>query len=122
MPNSSSATSSTISVTKWGLKMHLPQSTTPLNGEVERANALIFSAIKNFLEDQPKGKCAEELLKIIWSHNTSVSRATCFTSFKLLYDEEQVTPEVVKLCSARTRSEATYSPIEAESKDLLEPE
>jgi hypothetical protein len=26
------------------------------NGEVERANALIFTAIKNILEDQKKGK------------------------------------------------------------------
>jgi hypothetical protein len=45
-----------------------------------------------------------------------------FTPFKLLYGEEPITPEEIKLCSARTRPEAVYSPIEPESKDLLEPE
>jgi hypothetical protein len=45
-----------------------------------------------------------------------------FTPFKLLYGEEPVTAEEIKLRSARTRTEATYSPSEAESKDLLEPE
>jgi hypothetical protein len=45
-----------------------------------------------------------------------------FTTFKLLYGEEIVTPEEIKLCSARTNTEAIRSPSEAESKDLLEPE
>jgi hypothetical protein len=38
-----------------------------------------------------------------------------------LYDEELVTPEEIKLRSARTKAEAIYNPTEAESKDLLEP-
>jgi hypothetical protein len=38
----------------------------------------------------------------------------------LLYGEEPVTPKEIKLYSARTKAEAIYSPIEAESKDLLE--
>jgi hypothetical protein len=42
--------------------------------------------------------------------------------FKLLYDEEPVTPEEIKLRSTRTRAQAIFSPTEAESKDLLEPE
>jgi hypothetical protein len=42
--------------------------------------------------------------------------------FKLLYGEEPVTPEEIKLCNARTKPEAVYDPTEAESKDLLEPE
>jgi hypothetical protein len=92
------------------------------NGVVERANTLIFSTIKKILEDQPKGKWAKELPRAIWSHNTSVSRAINFTPFKLLYGEEPVTPKEIKLYSVRTRSEAIYSPTEAESKDLLEPE
>jgi hypothetical protein len=45
-----------------------------------------------------------------------------FTHFKLLYGEEPITPEEIKVCSARTEMEATYSPSEAESKDLVEPE
>jgi hypothetical protein len=47
---------------------------------------------------------------------------TKFKHFKLLYGEEPVTLEEIKLRSARTKAEATYSPTEAESKDLLEPE
>jgi hypothetical protein len=67
-------------------------------------------------------KWAKELLRVVWSHNTSISRATIFIHFKLLYDKVPVTPEEIKLRSARTRPEAIYSPTEAESKDLLEPE
>jgi hypothetical protein len=87
---------------------------------VEKANTLIFTAIKKILEDQLKGKLAEELLRAVWSHNTSVCRVTKFTPSKLLYGEEPVTLEEIKLCSAKTRVDATYSPSEAESKDLLE--
>jgi hypothetical protein len=71
------------------------------NGAVEKANTLIFTAIKKVLEDQPKGKWAEELPRAIWSHNTSVCRATKFTPFRLLYGEEPVTPEEIKFCSPR---------------------
>jgi hypothetical protein len=62
------------------------------------------------------------LSRAVWSHNTFICRATKFTPFKLLYGEEPVTPDEIKLCSARTKTEATYSPSEAKSKDLLEPE
>jgi hypothetical protein len=51
----------------------------PSNGAVEKANALIFTAIKKILENQSKGKWAEELLRAVWSHNTSICRATKFT-------------------------------------------
>jgi hypothetical protein len=89
---------------------------------VEKENALMFSAIKKILEDQPKGKWTEELSRAVWSHNTSVCRATKFTPFRLLYGKESVTPEEIKLHSTRTRAEAIQNPTEAESKDLLEPE
>jgi hypothetical protein len=92
------------------------------NGAVEKANTLIFSAIKTILEDQPKGKWAEELSRAVWSHNTFICRATKFTPFRLLYGEEPVTLEEIKLRSARTRVETIHNPTEAESKDLLEPE
>ena len=39
---------------------------------------------------------------MIWSYNMMESRATKFTPFKLLYDEEAVTPEEIKLKSWRT--------------------
>jgi hypothetical protein len=92
------------------------------NGTLEKTNALIFLAIKKILEDQSKGKWAEKLSRAVWSHNTSVCRATKVTPFKLLYDEEPVTPKEIKLWSARTKPEAIYNPTEVESKDLLEPE
>jgi hypothetical protein len=87
---------------------------------VEKANAPIFSAVNKILEEQPKGKWARELPRAVWSNNTSVYRATKFTPFRLSYAKEPVTPEEIKLLSARTKAEAIYSPIEAESKDLLE--
>jgi hypothetical protein len=52
------------------------------NGAVEKANTLIFLAIKKILEDQPKGKRVDELPRVVWSHNTSICRATKFTPFK----------------------------------------
>jgi hypothetical protein len=41
---------------------------------------------------------------------------------ELLYGEEPVTVEEIKLQRARTWLEAIYSPTEVDSKDLLEPE
>jgi hypothetical protein len=100
------------------VSVYHPQS----NEAVEKANTLIFIAIKKILEDQLKGKWVEELPRAVWSHNTSICTAMKFTPFMLLYGEEPVTLEEIKLRSARTSTEATYSPSEAESKDLLEPE
>ena len=49
------------------------------NGLVERANGIILHGMSRRLHDRPKGKWAEELTSVIWSHNTSESRATKFT-------------------------------------------
>jgi hypothetical protein len=74
---------------------------------VEKENALIFIAIKKILENQAKDKRTEELPRAVWSHNTSICRATKFTPFKLLYGEEPVTLEEIKLHSTRTKTDAT---------------
>jgi transposase InsO family protein len=58
------------------------------NGAIERANKIVFSAISKTLFNLQKGKWVEELPKMVWSHNTTTSRAMSFTSFKLLYGEE----------------------------------
>ena len=58
------------------------------NGAVERANGIIFTGIKKNITEQPKGKWVDELPKVIWSHNTTESRARKFTPFKVLYGEE----------------------------------
>jgi hypothetical protein len=85
-----------------------------------RVNMLIFTSINKCLEDQKKRKWAEELSKVFWRHNTSISRATNFTPFKLLFGEEAVTPEEIKFKNSRMTTGAIYNPAEAVSKDLLE--
>jgi hypothetical protein len=79
------------------LSVYHPQS----NGVVERANGLIFSGIKKCLYDKKKGKWTDELPKVILSHNTTVSRATGFTPFRLLFGTEAMTPEEIKNESMR---------------------
>jgi len=49
------------------------------NRAVERANRIIFSVISKTLLNLRKGKWVEELPRVVWSHNTTVSRATGFT-------------------------------------------
>jgi transposase InsO family protein len=49
------------------------------NGVVERANGVIFASIKRSITDLPKSKWAEELPRVIWSHNTTTSRTTVLT-------------------------------------------
>jgi hypothetical protein len=53
-----------------------------------------------------RGKWAEELPRVVWSHNTTTSRATNFTPFKLLYGEEAIIPKGIKLGSLRTDQES----------------
>ena len=76
------------------------------NGAVERANDIIFAGIKKNITDLPKGKWIDELLRVMCSHNTTESRTMKFTPFKLLYGEEAVTPEEIKLKSWRTTERA----------------
>jgi hypothetical protein len=65
------------------------------NGAVERANSLIFDAIKKIL-DKKKGKWAEVMPTVIWSHNTIVCRAINFTPFYLMYGAEAILLEEIK--------------------------
>jgi hypothetical protein len=58
---------------------------------VERANDIILLRITKYLVGLPKGKWIEELIKVVWNHNTSVSRSTRFTPFRLLFGDEAVT-------------------------------
>jgi hypothetical protein len=98
--------------------VYYPQS----NGTVERANSLIFEAIKKIPEGEKKGKWAEVMPRAVWSHNTMICRATIFTTFWLLFRAEAVLPEEIKHKSLRTAAEAPSFPREAEEKDLLESE
>jgi hypothetical protein len=49
------------------------------NGLVERANGIIMTGIMKLIFNQPRGKWPEELIKVVWSHNTTTSRSTGFT-------------------------------------------
>jgi hypothetical protein len=71
------------------------------NGAVERANGLIFFGNQKMLVRPKEGKWVDELPKVIWSHNTTVSRATGFTPFRLLFGTEAMTPEEIKNESMR---------------------
>jgi hypothetical protein len=61
------------------------------NGLVERANNIILLVITKSLVGLLKEKWIEELIKVVWNHNTSIS--TSFTLFKLLFEDEAVTPK-----------------------------
>jgi hypothetical protein len=91
------------------------------NGVVERANGLIFSGIKKCLFDQKKGKWVDELPKVIWSHNTTVSRATGFTPFRLIFGTESMTPEEIKNESMRVLKAKEIEEVEQKvEKDMIE--
>jgi transposase InsO family protein len=91
------------------------------NGAVERENGLIFSGIKKCLFDQKKGKWVDELSKVIWSHNTTVSRATGFTPFHLLFGTEAMTPEGIKNESMRVLKAKEIEEVDQKvEKDMIE--
>jgi hypothetical protein len=92
--------------------VYYPQS----NGAVERDNAMIFEAIKKILEGENKGKWAEVMPRVVWSHNTMVCKATNFTPFRLLFRAKGVLPEEIKHQSLCTTAEAPPCPNEAEEK------
>jgi hypothetical protein len=88
---------------------------------VERANGLIFSGIKKCLFDQKKSKWVDELPKVIWSHNTTVSRATCFTPFRLLFGTEAMTLEEIKNESMRVLKAKEIKEVDRKvEKDMIE--
>jgi hypothetical protein len=56
------------------------------SGLVERANGIILLGITKSLVGLAKGKWTEELIKVVWNHNTSISRSTVFTPFELFFE------------------------------------
>ena len=93
------------------------------NSLVERANGIILQGIFKKLHGKPKGKWADELTAVILSHNTSESRATKFTPFKLSFGKEAVLPKELHHKSPRvTFAEDTKTNQEEEqlAKDLIE--
>jgi hypothetical protein len=58
------------------------------NGLVERENRIIITGIIRSIFNLPNGKWPDELVKVVWNHNTIISRLTGFTPFKLLFSDE----------------------------------
>jgi hypothetical protein len=71
-----------------------------------------MTGIMKLIFNQPRGKMPDELIKVVWSHNTTMSRSIGFTPFKLLFGDEAITPEEAKAGSIRTvalaEDEANY--------------
>jgi hypothetical protein len=90
------------------------------NGLVERANGIIMTGIMKLIFNQPRGKWPDELIKVVWSHNTTVLRSTGFTPFKLLFGDEAITPEEAKTGSIRTLASAEDKANYSVTKDTIE--
>jgi hypothetical protein len=90
------------------------------NGLVERANGIIMTGIMKLIFNQPRGKWADELIKVVWSHNTTISRSTGFTPFKLLFGDEAITPEEAKAGSIRTAASTEDEADYHVAKDTIE--
>jgi hypothetical protein len=90
-----------------GTRVHFASVRHPeSNGLVERANGIIMTGIMKLIFNQPRGKWPDKLIKVMWSHNTTVSRSTGFTPFKLLFGDEAITPEEARTRSIRTTTSA----------------
>jgi hypothetical protein len=70
--------------------------------------------------NQPRGKWPDELIKVVWSHNTTTSRSTGFTPFKLLFGDEAITPEEAKAGSIRTAASIEDEADYHVAKDTIE--
>jgi hypothetical protein len=65
--------------------------------------------------------CAKTIsIKVVWNHNTTVSRSTGFTPFKLLFGDEAITPEEAKTGSIRTLASVEDEDTCKVSKDSIE--
>jgi hypothetical protein len=90
-----------------GTRIHFASVSHPeSNGLVERANGIIMTGIMKLFFNQPRGKWSDELIKVVWSHNTTVSWSTGFTPFKLLSGDEAITSDEARTWSIRTTASA----------------
>jgi hypothetical protein len=77
------------------------------NGQVERANGMILQGLKpRIYNDLNKfGKrWIKELPSVVWSLRTTLSRATGFSPFFLVYGGEAILPTDLKYSSPRTKA------------------
>jgi hypothetical protein len=57
---------------------------------------------------------------VVWNHNTVVSRSIGFTSFKLLFRDEAITPKEARTVSIRTLASAEDEDACKITKDTIE--
>jgi transposase InsO family protein len=104
-----------------GTKIHFSSVRHPeSNGLVERANGIVMTRIMKLIFNQSRGKWPEELIKVVWSHNTTMSWSTGFTPFKLLFGDEAITPEEAKAGSIGTVASAEDEADYHIAKDTIE--
>jgi transposase InsO family protein len=102
-------------------KIHFASVRHPESNElVERANGIIMTGIMKLNFNQPRGKWPDELIKVVWSHNMTISRSTGFTPFKLLFGDEVITPEEAKARSIRTAASVEDEADYHVAKDTIE--
>jgi hypothetical protein len=90
------------------------------NGLVERANGIIIIGIMKSIFNLPKGIWPDELVKMVWNHNTVVSRSTHFTPFKILFGDEAITPKEARIGSIRTLASTEDEDACKITKDTIE--
>jgi hypothetical protein len=78
-----------------------------------------MTGIMKLIFNQPRGKWPDELIKVVWSHNTAASRSTGFTPFKLLFGDEAITPEKAKAGSIRTTTSTEDEADYHVTKDII---
>jgi hypothetical protein len=104
-----------------GTKIHFASVRHPeSNRLVERANGIIMTGIIKLIFNQPRGKWPDEFIKVVWSHNTTISRSTGFTPFKLLFGDEVITLGEAKAGSIRTAASAEDEADYHVAKDNIE--
>jgi hypothetical protein len=104
-----------------GTKIHFASVRHPeSNGLVERANGIIMTGIMKLIFNRLRGKWPDELIKVVWSHNTTMSRSIGFTPFKLLFDDEAITPKEARIGSIRTIALAEDEVDYQTTKDTIE--
>jgi hypothetical protein len=104
-----------------GTKIHFASVRHPeSNRLVERANGIIMTRIMKLIFNQPRGKWPDELIKVMWNHNTTISRSIGFTSFNLLFGDEAITPDEAKAGSIRTVASAEDEADYSVAKDAVE--
>jgi transposase InsO family protein len=78
-----------------------------INGQVERANGMVLQVLKLRIFDKLNKhdkKWATELPSVLWSLRMTLSRATRFTPFFLVYGSEAMLPTDVEYGSPRLKA------------------